>query len=311
MLSPLRIGSKCLGVLSIQSVRQDAFGERELQIFRNLSAFASIAISNAQAYRLLEATQRNLARQQRLASVGAMVAGVAHEMNTPIGNAMLAASTLEQSAATMAQAMERGAVTRGHLSRFVPEVSDGSGLVLRNLERAAALVQAFKQVVQDRRTLTCAAFPLRRETEMLLAGVVRKAQAAGHQLDIDIPDALVVEGYREAYGDLLGHWADNAMAHGLPPGRAGRLSIQAQLRDGTVHVHFSDDGVGMDASAAERAFEPFFTTRLGSTHSGLGLTVMHSIAVDLFGGELCLASQPGKGTTLRWSFPRVPAQPDA
>jgi signal transduction histidine kinase len=305
LFAPLRSGDRALGVMSIQALQAQAFGDRELQVFRSLCAYASIAIANAQAYRMLGETQRNLARQQRLASVGGMVAGVAHEMNTPIGNAMLAASTLEQSAATMAQALARGAVTRGHLSRFVQEVSDGGGMVLRNLERAAALVQAFKQVVQDRRTLTCAAFPLRQEVELLLAGLARKAQADGHRLDIDIPDALVVEGYREAFGDLLGHWADNAMAHGLCPERAGRLCVQAQLRDDTVHLHLSDDGGGMEPATAERAFEPFFTTRLGSAHSGLGLAVVHSIAVDLFGGELHLKSQPGEGTTLVWTFPRV------
>lgn len=305
LFAPLRSGERWLGVLSIQALQAQAFGERELQVFRTLCAYASIAIANAQAYRSLGETQRKLARQQRLAAVGAMVAGVAHEMNTPIGNAMLAASTLVQSGAAVVQAMEQAGLTRSHLARFVQEVQEGGGMVMRNLERAAALVHAFKQVVQDRRTLSRVAFALRRETEVLLAGLAMRAQASGHRLEIEIPESLVVEAYREAYGDLLRHWADNVLAHGLPADRPGQLRVHAEQHGEAVHLLLSDDGPGMDAAAVERAFEPFFSTRLGSAHSGLGLTVVHSIAVDLFGGELTLSSQSGQGTALRWVFPRV------
>ncbi len=311
LFAPLRSGDRLLGVLSIQALRNGAFGERELQVFRSLCAYAAIAIANAQAYRLLEATQRSLARQQRLAAVGAMVAGVAHEMNTPIGNAILAATTLVHSGATMEQAMTASQVTRGHLRSFVQQVRDGGGLVVRNLERAAALVQAFKQVVQDPSSLRRGVFSLRHEAEAVLIGHAPRLQACGHRLEVDIPADLAVDAYRDSFGDLLRHWADNALEHGLSAGRGSQLRIHARLQPGgAVEMHLSDDGSGMAPEVLERAFEPFFSTRFGADHSGLGLAIAHSIAVDLFCGELHLLSQVGQGTTLRWTFPRVLPQPE-
>jgi signal transduction histidine kinase len=310
LFAPLRMGERSLGVMSIQSLRADAFAERELQVFRTLCAYASIAIGNAQAYRLLAQTQRGLARQQRLATVSAMVAGMAHEMNTPIGNAVLAASTMVQTGGSIEQAVAVGAVGRRQLARFVQDVQEGGQLVMRNLQRAHALLLSFKQVVQEPRTLTRSVFALRPEVELALERVARRAQAAGHRLEIDMPPDLSVEAYREPFGDLLQHWADNALAHGLRPDRPGCLRVSASLQpDGRVHLQLSDDGVGMDADVLERAFEPFFSTRLGAHHSGLGLTVVHAIAVDVFGGELRLESQPERHTTLHWTFPRVAPSP--
>ncbi len=306
LFAPLRIGERSLGVISIQSLRADAFGERELQVFRTLCAYASIAIGNAQAYRLLAQSQRSLARQQRLTTVSAMVAGVAHEMNTPIGNAVLAASTMVQTGSSIEQAVASGAMGRRQLERFAQDVQAGSQLVMRNLQRASALLLSFKQVVQEPHTLLRSAFTLRPDVELALSRAARHAEAAGHRLVIDIPPDLVLEAYREPLGELLQHWADNALAHGLQAGQAGCLHVHARLQPGGwVHMQLSDDGAGMAADVLERAFEPFFSTRLGAQHSGLGLTVVHAIAVDVFGGELRLESQPQQHTTLHWRFPRV------
>ena len=312
LFAPLRAGQRPLGVMSIQAVRADAFGERERQVFRSLCAYASIAIANAQAYRSLRETQRSLARQQRLVAIGAMVAGVAHEMNTPIGNAMLAASTLTQLGGELEQMVLAGAIGRNRLLRFVQEVQEGGALVLRNLERSALLVQSFKQVVQDHRTLRRGRFSLRYEAEAALQGPAERALAAGHRLEIDIPAELQVDGYREAFHDLLRHWIDNAMAHAVTPASACSLRVQGRLQPGgRIELQLSDDGAGMAGDVLERAFEPFFSTRLGAHHSGLGLTIVHSIAVDLFGGDLSLESSPGQGTGLRWVFPCVAPLPAA
>lgn len=310
LFAPLRTGQRQLGVMSIQSQRAGAFGERERQVFRSLCAYVSIAIANARAYRSLRETQRSLARQQRLVAIGAMVAGVAHEMNTPIGNAMLAATTLTQLGAELEQTVLGGAIGRNRLLRFIHEVQEGGALVVRNLERSALLVQSFKQVVQDHRTLRRGLFGLRHEAEAALRSQAIRALEGGHRLLIDIPVELQVDGYREAFRDLLQHGVDNALAHGGEAAGARCIRVQAREKPGgRIELQIDDDGAGMAPEVVERAFEPFFSTRLGADHSGLGLTIVHSIAVDLFGGELTLESAPGEGARLRWVYPCVAPQP--
>lgn len=306
MFAPLRSGERRLGVLSIQTARAKAFGDREVQVFRSLCAYASIAIANAKAYRALSETQRQLARQQRLAAVGAMVAGVAHEINTPIGNALLSASSLVETGRRIELSLGEGAVSRSRLLQHAREVQEAGHLVVRSLQRADQLVQAFKQLVQDPRTWRRSNLGLRQEAMQALSLHRVRAIEAGHELSIDIPEDLQIEAYREPLGDLLHHWADNALQHGLRGNRGGRLCVSARAKPaGRIEMQLHDDGAGMPPEVLERAFDPFFSTRLGGQHSGLGLAVVHGIAVDLFGGELQLESPAGGGTRLRWTFPSV------
>jgi signal transduction histidine kinase len=312
LFAPLRVGERVIGVMSIQAVQAAAFGDRELLIFRNLCAFASIALSNAQAYEALGQMQRQLASRQKLAAVGGMVAGMSHELNTPIGNALLGASTLHEQGVALAKAMAQGPLTRGQLTRFVSEVEQGSALLLRNLGRAADLVQDFKELVQDGRSLRRERFALLPLCRAVVVRFRNQIEEAGHSLSLDVPPDLQVDGYPDAFVDVLRHGLQNALAHAWPDGRGGQITLSVQMiSPDDIELRLSDDGQGMAPAAAERAFEPFFTTRMGSEHSGLGLSVVHSIAVDLFGGDVRMSSAPGEGTTLRWVFTRISPRPPA
>ena len=311
LFAPLTIGQRVLGVMTIQSMHAQAYGDKERLIFRTLCAYAAIALDNAVAYGHLRETQIQLAAQERMAALGAMVAGVAHELNTPIGNAVLTTTTLQEHTAQLNAEVSTGNLRRSSLLNYLDDVDKALMLITRGLTNAASLVQSFKQVAVDRSTEQRRRFDLRGSTQDILATMAGNIAAAGHQIEVDIPDGIELDAYPGPYGQVLTNLINNSIFHGFSERTGGtmRLVVRA-LADKRIELTFSDDGAGISPEALKRVFDPFYTTRLGQGSSGLGLAISHTIATSLFGGQLSVSSTPGQGTRFVWVFPRVsPMQP--
>jgi len=255
--------------------------------------------------RLREA-QDVLVQQEKLASLGALVAGVAHEINTPVGIAVSCASHLADSTTRLTALVEKGELGRGDFNRYLATATDTTALILANCERAAQLINSFKQVAVDRASAERRSFDLRAYVQETLLSLQPNLKRGNHTVGVDCPADLMVEGYPGALSQILTNLVMNSLTHGYREGRAGQLRITVTQPDAeTVCLAYADDGAGIPPENLPHVFEPFFTTRRGEGGSGLGLHIVHNLVVGPLKGIIAVESAPGQGTVFTLTFPRV------
>jgi signal transduction histidine kinase len=289
MFAPMVVADRLIGVMTVQSPRAQAYGAQEQMVFRTLCAYAAIALDNANAYQRLGDARQQLVMQERLAALGSLVAGVAHELNTPLGNSLLMVSTLEQRFQETANAMASSALRKSELARFLTEGHTAMSLVVRSLEAAAQLIGDFKQVAVDRTVERRRPFDLATTCLQVLQTLQATVRKQGHHLAHDLPDELQMDSYPGPLGQVLTNLVNNAMLHAFEGRTGGHMKLSARrLGVDRVEVRFSDDGQGIPPEHVPRLFEPFFTTKFGQGGSGLGLSISHSIVGSLLGGQIAL-----------------------
>jgi signal transduction histidine kinase len=270
------------------------------------AAFAEIRDKRRSAEAALRAseTQRYLIETERLAALGRLVAGVAHELNSPIGISLTVASTLAQRCKKFTGQVTTGALRRSALADFTDGCQDAASQMVANLQRAGELIQSFKQVAVDRSGAERRSFELRLATEQIVASVrpgLRKSRAS---LALDIPFDIALDSYPGAYGQVLTNLIFNAVTHGFADGANGHMLIKAhRLGMDQVELIFSDDGCGIAEDVQRHVFDPFFTTRRAGGNTGLGLYIVHNLVTEQLGGRITLDSEPGKGTTISMTLP--------
>lgn len=261
-----------------------------------------------QTVRQLSLAKDELVASEKLAALGALVAGVAHELNTPIGNGLLAASTVADGCHELRRLAEHG-LTRKALNERLLEAEAAADLLQRNLSRAADLISSFKQVAVDRQSSQHRQFWLHEvvhEICLTLQALIRKTP---YRLEIDVPADIQMLSYPGPLGQVLTNLIQNALLHGLEGRVSGQIRIEASRLDAqTLELRVRDDGAGIEPSHLPRVFEPFFTTRMGRGGTGLGLHVSFNIVTVLLGGKISLDSAPGQGTCVTLTLPTVVAE---
>ena len=258
------------------------------------------------ALRDLRETQNFLIEAEKLAALGRLVAGVAHEINSPVGTCLTVASALELKTATFAAEAAQGNLRRSHLNEFLETSREASSQLVANLNHAAELIQSFKQVATDRNYSDQRAFDLGDLTEQI-ARSLRPGLGKQHlSLKVECQPDLLMNSYPGPYGQVLTNLFLNSVAHAFADGKEGVVDIKVKA-SGKDHVEvmFSDDGCGMSLDVRRQAFDPFFTTRRDQGGTGLGLHIVHSIVTNCLGGRLDLDSAPGRGTSIQLILPRV------
>jgi signal transduction histidine kinase len=255
----------------------------------------------------LNAAQQNLIDAERLAALGELVAGVAHEVNNPIGISLTVASTLARRAETFETDLKAdGQLRRSQLEEFVRSSRDASEQLVANLQRAGELIQSFKQVAVDRSHTERRQFMLKEATDQIIASLTPVLKRAPVELQVDVPEGLAIDGYPGPYGQILTNLFLNATNHAFPDGRSGTISISARSRGADdVEIIFADDGAGMTPEVQRQAFDPFFTTRRNEGGTGLGLHIVYNLVTQQLGGRMMLESREGQGTTFRIIMPRT------
>jgi PAS domain S-box-containing protein len=258
------------------------------------------------ALRNLRETQNSLIEAEKLAALGRLVAGVAHEVNNPVGISLTVASSLERKTAMFAAEVERGDLRRSRLTDFLETSRDASSQLVANLNRAAELIQSFKQVAADRNYSDQRTFDLGDLTEQVVMSLRPGLRKHHLTLTVDCQPNLVMNSYPGPYGQVLTNLFLNSVAHAFPDGRPGAVDIQVRASGkDNVEILFADNGCGMSLDVRRRAFDPFFTTRRDQGGTGLGLHIVYSIVTNRLGGRLDLDSEPGKGTRIQIILPRV------
>jgi signal transduction histidine kinase len=253
----------------------------------------------------LNAAQQNLIDAERLAALGGLVAGVAHEVNNPIGISLTVASSLARRTDMFENDLKSGApLRRSQLEEFVKSSKDASQQLVGNLHRAGELIQSFKQVAVDRSHAERRLFSLSESTEQIVASLRPVLKKSPIKVTIDVPDGLTVDGYPGSYGQILTNLFLNAANHAFPDGKGGEIVITARKRgDSEIELIFADDGAGMSPDVQRQAFDPFFTTRRNEGGTGLGLHIVYNLVTQQLGGRMMLESRLGHGTTFRIIIP--------
>ena len=255
----------------------------------------------------LNAAQQNLIDAERLAALGGLVAGVAHEVNNPIGISLTVASSFARRAEMFeAELRSETGLRRSQLEDFVRTSRDAAQQLVGNLQRAGELIQSFKQVAVDRSHAEQRIFNLSEATDQIIASLRPALKKASITLSVEVPESLLIDGYPGAYGQILTNLFLNAANHAFPDRRSGAIAISAKPRGSDdVEIIFSDNGVGMTPDVQRQAFDPFFTTRRNEGGTGLGLHIVYNLVTQQLGGRMMLDSRLGQGTTFRIIMPRA------
>jgi signal transduction histidine kinase len=252
----------------------------------------------------LREAQKSLIEAEKFAALGSLVAGVAHEVNGPVGISLTVASSLSHRCSTMENAIASGPLLRSTLTEFVGNTRDAADQLVANLQRAGELVESFKQVAVDRSKVDRRSFDLARTTQQIVVSLLpgtRKRQIA---VDVEMPDGLRLDSYPGLYGQVLTNLFLNAVTHAFEEGQGGTIRLRATpLGAAQVEITFEDDGRGMGPETRRRAFEPFYTTRRSEGGTGLGLHIVFNLVTHRLGGRITLESAVGAGTRFRMVLP--------
>ena len=260
-------------------------------------------------FQQLQQAQDELIQSSRLSSLGKLVAGVAHELNTPIGNARTVATTLHTLAETFTDSFQaNNGLRRSDLSEFLNQTGEGARLLDTNLERAAELIQSFKQVAVDRTSSQRRQFQLDLVTKEVLQTLRPTLKKHPVTVKTDIAPDITIDGYPGPFGQIVVNLVENALIHGLQDRAEGCIVIAGRREGDVVHLTVEDNGKGIAAEHLPRIFDPFFTTRLGLGGSGLGLNIVFNIVTGLLGGKIEAISQPEAGSRFHCTLPLIAPQ---
>lgn len=259
----------------------------------------------------LTAAQSELVRTEKLSALGSLVAGIAHELNTPIGNSLTVASTLQDQTADFADHMTKG-LTKSRLEQFVNNTREGATILMSGLRQAAELVSSFKQVAVDQSSVNRRVFRLSETVHEILLTLGPGLRKTRHTVHSAVPEEVFLESYPGPFGQVLTNLINNAVLHAFGEDRAGNIFLEARaLDEGWIEFTVRDDGNGIPAANIARVFDPFFTTKLGQGGSGLGLNIVYNLVTKTLGGHISVDSPPGKGACFTLKLPRIaPASDD-
>ncbi len=254
----------------------------------------------------LKQAQTNLITSEKMASLGSLVAGIAHELNTPIGNSLLTATALDDMVAEFERKYDGGGVKRSALETLLADTKLACGIMTNSLRRAADLITSFKQVAVDQTSDKRRRFDLSEVIRDTLATFHAQLKRANCDSVVDCASTLVIDSYPGGVGQVLSNLINNALLHAFEGRSSARMVITAREMPGDqILLVFSDDGVGMTPKILHQVFDPFFTTKMGQGGSGLGMNIVYNIVTGMLGGSIEIESSTGRGTSVTIKMPRT------
>lgn len=330
--APMLVNDKAYGVLVVQSYDPAiVYTKTELDLLAFIASHVAVAIARMQADRAIRAAkarleqqnaalaqaltqlkdaQTELVRQEKLASLGQMVAGVAHEINTPLGICVTATSHLVQELKLTREELAAGEMTEDSLAAFFDVVDQSLRIMTTNTQRAAALVRSFKQVAVDQSSDNIRNFELGTYLHEVLLSLQPKLKGRPVEVAIDCPRDLQLESFPGAVSQIVTNMVVNSLIHGFERDQAGHISIRAALEGEMVVFEYGDNGAGMDSETLAKLFDPFFTTKRGSGGSGLGGHILFNLVTNVLGGSLRVESSVGQGLQYFLRFPCKVSKPE-
>jgi predicted ATPase/signal transduction histidine kinase len=336
LCTPLLHQGKLTGILYLENnLTEGAFTTDRLELLQLLSAQIAISIENAQLYNnlqefnqnleqlvgdrthelsntldALKAAQSKLVESEKMASLGGLVAGIAHEINTPIGVGVTVASALAEHTTEFASIYKSGKMKRSELEEFLDIATQSSNTLLINLNQAAALIQSFKEVAVDRSSEERRTFGVRNYLDEILIQLKPKLRNSKHSIEIKGDSKIALDSYPGALSQVVTNLLMNSLIHAYEPGESGQLAFDWRQEGDRLSFEYSDDGKGIPPKNLSKIFEPFFTTKRGQGGSGLGLHIVYNLVTQKLLGEIECKSEVGVGTKFIIKFPmQIDSQP--
>lgn len=255
----------------------------------------------------LEAARGELVETEKMASLGRMVAGFAHEVNTPVGVAVGAVSHSRQIVTELDALLSQEEVTEDALRECMGQLDEASALAMSNLNRAAGMVRSFKRTSVDQTSEAERDYDLAELVDDVLQNLRSAFKHTPIKISVLCPPDIKLHGAAGALEQLLSNLMNNSRIHAFADGTgSGTISLACSMQHDRVTIDYSDDGAGMSSETLKHAFEPFYTTRRGSGGSGLGLFIAYELATRELCGSITCSSSPGKGVRFIIEFPGNP-----
>lgn len=290
----------------INQMQQD----KELQILdlnRNLEQKVAERTTQLQtSLQNLQNTQSALVERERLASLGGLVAGVAHEINTPVGVAMTAVTHLTYLTHNLTEALQNNSLSKSGLQKFIAELDESALIVLKNLERAAEQIRSFKMVAVDQSNEEARQFFLLEYLQSVVLSLRPQLKKGQHQVLLDIPADLTLTSFPGIYSQIFTNLMMNSLIHGFAAQLAGEIRIQAQIQGQYLQINYYDNGKGIDPRIKPKLWDPFVTTNRQQGGSGLGTYILYNLITQGLQGRIDLVEDVPKGVHFAILIPLAP-----
>lgn len=275
---------------------------------------AQLQSSNAELTQTLDDLRRaqdQLIESEKMASLGGLVAGVAHEINTPVGIGVTAASHLNDQVHDLVRSFSDGNLRRSDLQRFVETAMSSTEIVLSNLQRASELIRSFKQVAVDQSNEDRRCFLLKTYLEEIVQSLAPQLKKKSHTLTVRCDDGIVFDGFPGTLAQIITNLVINAIIHGFDERAQGEITIDVSEEPDRLRLVVSDNGAGMSKEVRARIFDPFFTTKRNAGGTGLGMHIVFNLVSQKLGGNIDCKSAPNEGTQFTITLPHQALRPAA
>jgi len=332
MGTPMIYQDRLLGAIVLQSYESDiGYGEEELSLLTFVADHIAAALTRKQSADALRAAHARLAsgsealqaknreleqtleylgvahnellRQEKLASLGALVAGIAHEVNTPLGICVTAVSYLAEQTQLVRKHLDAKALSETELQGYFGTAEDTLRILTSNVDRASSLVRSFKQVAVDQSSDGVRAIRPAEYFEEVLRALRLQFKGMKHQVKVECDPALCIRSVPGALSQIINNLVINSIVHGFEHVEQGHVRITVHCEGAMLTIDFQDDGCGMSSEALKHLFDPFYTTKRGMGGSGLGANVVYNLVTTKLGGTISADSEPGQGLHFRLRLP--------
>ncbi len=252
----------------------------------------------------LELTKDQLVQSAKMAALGELVAGVAHEINTPVGVGVTAASFLDGKTREFHKMYKAGELKRSELENYITTVEEVSNSILINMERAAELISSFKQVAVDQSSKNRRRFNLKEYMDEILLSLRPRYKKSSHVVQVTCEPNIELNSFPGAFSQILSNLIMNSLVHGFKALENRAIDIDITCKEGQVIFVYRDNGHGMDQQQREKIFDPFFTTMRGKGGTGLGMSIVFNLVTQTLKGNIKLETEVGQGVTFTMTFPR-------
>ncbi len=283
----------------------DELLEATKMLSSNRSEFGDISNSLNQMLSTLKETQEQLIESEKMASLGGLVAGVSHEINTPLGICVTAASHLDEKNMEIAAGFKTGNIKKSNFEEYLDNSRQTLKIIMSNLNRASELVRSFKEVSVDQSSENKRDFELKEYLSEVILSIKPRLKKSSHKVEMDCEHQIFCVTYPGAISQIITNFIVNSLVHAFNDEKPGTIRIAAYSSDENVNIVYKDDGGGMNEEVRSKIFEPFFTTKRGKGGTGLGMHIVYNLITQKLKGKIVCESKEGDGTTFVVTFPAV------
>ncbi|MGR3220235.1 MAG: trifunctional serine/threonine-protein kinase/ATP-binding protein/sensor histidine kinase [Candidatus Anammoxibacter sp.] len=315
LCAPIINQGKLTCILYLENnLAEGVFTDERLELLKILSAQVAVSIENSIFYSTLEnrvrerteelkQRQGQLVESEKMAALGRLVAGVAHEINTPVGIGVTASSTLKTKTDQISKLYKGDELTSSDFEKFINNMAEGSNIILKNLKKASDLIGSFKQIAVDQSSETKRWFNLKEYIHEIFISLTPKLKNTKIKTEVECSDNISLNNYPGVFSQIITNFIMNSLQHGFDESDEGCINIKCRVEGHSLILCYSDNGKGMTKNVLNKIFDPFFTTNRQAGGSGLGMYIIYNLVTQKLNGKIKCDSEEGKGVLFEINIP--------